>query len=171
MRRAIAAVCVACLWTAHGAGMSAPFGVRLGEKLLDAQSTLTPDILEQSILTNGVRGLHFDNIAWHGAERFEDVGLSRPLMGVSSARVGVDQNGIAYEFNVCGSFRRGLTRRESLQKIEALRKLADDSYVFRFFCQISPFDYINISKLVGEGIDKAKSLITAAESIADGIIP
>ena len=57
------------------------------------------------------------------------------------------------------------------EKIEALRKLADESYVFRFFCQISPFDYINISKLVGEGIDKAKSLITAAESIADGIIP
>ena len=122
MRRAIAAVCVACLWTAHGAGMSAPFGARLGEKLLDAQSPLTPDILELYILTNGVRGLPFDNIAWHGAERFEDVGLSRPLMGVSSARVGVDQNGIAYEFNVCGSFRRGLTRKESLQKIEALRK-------------------------------------------------
>ncbi|MBO7375506.1 MAG: CvpA family protein [Clostridia bacterium] len=57
------------------------------------------------------------------------------------------------------------------EKIAALRGLADDSYVFRFFCQISPFDYINISKLVGEGIDKAKTLITAAESIADGIVP
>ena len=31
----------------------------------------------------------------------------------------------------------------------ALKELADKSYLFRFFCGFSPFDYINITKIVG----------------------
>jgi len=57
------------------------------------------------------------------------------------------------------------------EKIKALKDLAENSYIFRFFCQIAPFDYVHITKLVGEGIDKAKELITAAESVAEELLP
>lgn len=39
----------------------------------------------------------------------------------------------------------GIAENES----RALRELAEKSYLFRFFCGFSPFDYINISKIVG----------------------
>ena len=57
------------------------------------------------------------------------------------------------------------------EKITLLKEIAEDSYVFRFFCQISSFDYVNIKKVIGEGIDKAKEAITAAESAASQILP
>lgn len=132
MRRSIAAAaCAACLWTAQGAGMPAPFGVRLGEKLLDAEPALTSEILEQYVLTNGLREVPFGAMEWRSASRSETVELTRPLMGVSRVAVDVDQNGVAYEFSVRSSFRRGLAREESLKKIEALRRNVERECGFR----------------------------------------
>ena len=52
------------------------------------------------------------------------------------------------------------------EKISALKDIAEKSYIFRFLCQISWFDFVHITKLISDGFDAVKDAIPAAVTTA-----
>lgn len=77
--------------------------------------------------------------------------------------------GFAAVFIICVILSLFIEIKLSNEALDWIKSIAEDSYVFRFFCNIAPFEYINIKELFGNAIDQLNIPSSGIEINSAGI--
>ncbi len=123
--RVICGGCAALLSAVACAQIPAPFGIKLGTVMSAATNTVESSVDRRKELLRP-REIYTGPDMMFRKSLYSNpitisVPLPKPFLGCSSVRVATNRAGVGYSFSINGTYRRGLTRRESLAKIHEFR--------------------------------------------------
>ena len=123
--RVICGGCAALLSAVACAQIPAPFGIKLGTVMSAATNTVESpvdrrkELLQPREIYTGPDMMFRKSL--YSNPITISVPLPKPFLGCSSVRVATNRAGVGYSFSINGTYRRGLTWRESLAKIHEFR--------------------------------------------------
>ena len=123
--RVICGGCAALLSAVASAQIPAPFGIKLGTVMSATTNTVESPVDRRKELLQPREIYTSQDMIFrrflYSSPITISVPLPKPFLGCSSVRVATNMAGIGYSFSINGTYRRGLTRRESLAKIHEFR--------------------------------------------------
>lgn len=123
--RVICGGCAALLSAVASAQIPAPFGIKLGTVMSATTNTVESPVDRRKELLQPREIYTSQDMIFrrflYSSPITISVPLPKPFLGCSSVRVATNMAGVGYSFSINGTYRRGLTRRESLAKIHEFR--------------------------------------------------
>ena len=123
--RVICGGCAALLSAVASAQIPAPFGIKLGTVMSATTNTVESPVDRRKELLQPREIYTSQDMIFrrflYSSPITISVPLPKPFLGCSSVRVATNRAGVGYSFSINGTYRRGLTRRESLAKIHEFR--------------------------------------------------
>ena len=123
--RVICGGCAALLSAVASAQIPAPFGIKLGTVMSATTNTVESSVDRRKELLQPREIYTSQDMIFrrflYSSPITISVPLPKPFLGCSSVRVATNMAGVGYSFSINGTYRRGLTRRESLAKIHEFR--------------------------------------------------